>query len=207
MESMTDDIKKRDRGILTEADREYLRNPEEYSRQASHNREGKIRERLGRAFEDFPLLATELDDETLDELLDRESGFSKLNYPAMTKTTTHARETLVYPYIIKLLLKIYFSTRPNPIPRGAMIAPFERDIEHGLELYLNDNDLAADVDVSITVENIHGTETLLDDLRDRDEPLDGHERVEAIKRLSRAGYSTEEITDVVEEPDADSEET
>lgn len=198
--------------VLTPTQREVLRGEGEDDRTDAQRRAimARIRDRINATMTaDFPLLATELDGRAVADMIDADRALLEKEYPGVTKGTTHAEETLTFPYVIQFLLKIYFSTRSNPIPSGATIASFEGDIEHGVELYLNENNLAGDVDVSISVDNIRDTETLLDDLRDRDEPLDRHERVEAINRLSRAGYSTEEIADVVGGPDTDndSEET
>jgi len=46
----------RKRGVLSKADRNYLKNPEEYSRQASHERQRKIRERIEDAILDMSIL-------------------------------------------------------------------------------------------------------------------------------------------------------
>lgn len=51
----------RPRGVLSGADRGYLREPEDYSRQASHARQEAIRERVENAVLDFSLLFDELD--------------------------------------------------------------------------------------------------------------------------------------------------
>lgn len=60
--------KERPRGILTEADREFLRNSEEYSRQAAHARQNAILERTRNAILDFTLLWEQWDH---DERWDR----------------------------------------------------------------------------------------------------------------------------------------
>jgi hypothetical protein len=63
----------RPRGILSEADRRYLRNPEEYSKQAGYERRQAIIERVHEALHDFPLLVSELDKESRFEAFeDRE---------------------------------------------------------------------------------------------------------------------------------------
>lgn len=46
-----------DRGILSAADREYLREPDTFSRQATHQRENAINLRFKQALSDLPLLA------------------------------------------------------------------------------------------------------------------------------------------------------
>lgn len=57
----------RPRGILSEADREYLTNPEDRSRQARYKRQDAITERLTAALHDLPLLAAELPDSDVAE--------------------------------------------------------------------------------------------------------------------------------------------
>jgi hypothetical protein len=46
----------RDRGVLSPADRQFLRSPEEYTRQATHERENAIRERAWNSFLDGSVL-------------------------------------------------------------------------------------------------------------------------------------------------------
>lgn len=66
MLSENDDDRDRPRGILSGADREFLRNPDEYSRQATNEREHRIVERIRNALLDFRYLA---DPEFPDKLL------------------------------------------------------------------------------------------------------------------------------------------
>jgi len=63
----------RPRGTLSPADRGYLHNPDDYSRQASHEREGRIEERVRNAVLDFTLLFRHMNDEQLAEI------FAELN--------------------------------------------------------------------------------------------------------------------------------
>lgn len=63
----------RERGVLSVADRNYLRNPEEYSRQASHQREREIRKRTQNALLDFMLLLLHLDRDGRRQLLQFET--------------------------------------------------------------------------------------------------------------------------------------
>jgi len=60
----------RPRGALSPADRGYLCNPDDYSRQASHEREERIEERVRNALLDFTLLFRHLDDEQAEEIFD-----------------------------------------------------------------------------------------------------------------------------------------
>lgn len=57
----------RPRGILSPADRRYLENPDEYSKQAGYERRRAIVERLHEALHDMPLLVSDLDEESRAE--------------------------------------------------------------------------------------------------------------------------------------------
>lgn len=69
---MTDDD--RERGILTPADRDYLRNPDEYSRQASHQREQAIRKRTRDALLDSTVLFENLDEDLRKDIFGVDTG-------------------------------------------------------------------------------------------------------------------------------------
>lgn len=71
MESMSNDENRpegRPRGTLTEADREFLRNRKEYSRQAAHARQNAIVERTRNAILDFSLLFDHLTQEDWEDV-------------------------------------------------------------------------------------------------------------------------------------------
>ena len=62
----------RERGILTSADREFLRSdPDEYSRQARHARRDAIVERMRNAVLDFSILFEELDRDDFETIFSR----------------------------------------------------------------------------------------------------------------------------------------
>ena len=201
-----------ERGILTKADREYLRNPDEYSRQASYNREQAIRERLQRAFNDFPLLVKELDDSVLDDLLapefvteDDEEGNTVAGSEISSEATT-------LPYAVAFLIRAALATdRADPFPEAGVenaLSSFVRDTERGIEIWLNErHELTGSVDVAVSVGDLQRADTLVDELDDRDEPLTGFDRIETISQLSRAGYSSEEIAELVGEQSADESDT
>lgn len=72
---MTDGDTERGRGILSPADRDFLRSePEDYSRQARHAREQAIRERVRNALLDVPILVDHLGDDLLHDALTPEDG-------------------------------------------------------------------------------------------------------------------------------------
>lgn len=66
-ESMSEED--RGRGILTPADRAYLADPEQYSRQAQYNRNQAIRKRVGNALLDVPILVDGLSHDVWEEAL------------------------------------------------------------------------------------------------------------------------------------------
>lgn len=195
-----------ERGILTEADREYLRNPDGYSRQAAYNRNEKIRERLRRSLGDFPLLATTVDDSVLDDLLEPSLVWDELPDGTRVGGRSIASEAITLPYVITFLLRAHFATQSSDrpaLPGGAHLSSFANEVENGIQIWLNTHyDLTADVDVAISLENLQRPDAIAEELRDRDEPLTGYDRIETVSRLSRAGYSTEEIAELVgEQPD------
>lgn len=212
---MTQD--KFERGILTKADREYLRNPDEYSRQASYNREEKINERIERAFNDFPLLARELDDSVLEDLLAPERFSQELDDGTTEVGSRIPSENITLPFAVAFLIRASctgdnLAGSPEFGPEHAL-RPFTRNVERGIEIWLNEHhNLTGSVDVSVSVDELQRADTLADELADRDEPLTGIEWFETASQLARTGYSNEEILGLVGEPptetdpDEDSEE-
>jgi hypothetical protein len=197
---MTND--KFERGILTKADREYLRNPDEYSRQAAYNREQAIRERLQRAFRDFPLLVKALDDSALDDLLAPERERVELHDETTATESEISSEAITLPYAVAFLIRAALATdRHDPVPEVGVegaLSSFVLDAERGIEIWLNDrHELTGDVSVSVAVDDLQHADTLADDVAERDEPLTGYERIKTVSQLSRAGYSTEEIAELV----------
>ena len=210
MESMTED--KFERGILTKADREYLRNPDKYSRQASYNREEKIDQRIQRAFSDFPLLAKELDDSVLEGILKPDEDlveFTESGFELNPEPDKFPSELFTLPHTVAFLIRAALATgRRDPLPEVGVesaLSPFVRTVERGIEVWLNEHyNLTGSVNVSVTVDDLQRADTLVDELGEQDEPLTGFERIETISQLSRAGYSPEEISELVgERPDSD----
>jgi len=202
---------KQSRGILTEADRAYLRNPDDYSRQASYNREQAIRQRLQRAFSDFPLLVSELDDTVLDDLLGTEWTTEERDDGTTVHEGEISGEAVTLPYAVAFLIRAELATsRVDPVPEAGVessLSEFVRSTERGIEIWLGERyELTADVSVSITADDVQRSEALADDLVDQDEPLSGRERLETVAQLSRAGYTTEQIVELVGEPPDASEE-
>lgn len=72
----------RGRGILSPSDREYLRNPDNYSRQASYRRRDEIAERVWNSFLDGRLLFHELDEKERQRIFTGWSEFANTPDPS-----------------------------------------------------------------------------------------------------------------------------
>lgn len=71
------DGKERDRGVLSPADRKFLRSPKEYTRQATHEREQAIRERAWNGFLDGSVLLEHTTPDQRREIFDGWKDFSE----------------------------------------------------------------------------------------------------------------------------------
>lgn len=67
---MTSDPEESNRGIFTDADRDYLSAPDGYSRQAAHSRRRAIERRTENAMRDFWFLAHRAEDRTVERIAD-----------------------------------------------------------------------------------------------------------------------------------------
>jgi len=210
---MTDAYIERDRGILTEADRKYIKNPEEYSRQAAHQREEAIRGRVREAVRDFQILADDVDQRMYDELFGPERTVLEEDESGDLSGTGIPSERLSLPFGIELLIRLSLADQTNTRAQFYELAgierplePFLRNLERGIQLYLNNHEgLSAEIDVDINATEVEKIDRVAERLREQDEPLTGKERLETASQLGRAGYSTEEIVDLVGELDHDDE--
>jgi hypothetical protein len=71
------DREERDRGVLSPADRKFLRSPKEYTRQATHEREQAIRERAWNGFLDGSVLLEHTTPDQRREIFDGWKDFSE----------------------------------------------------------------------------------------------------------------------------------
>ena len=189
----------RGRGILTPADREFLRNPDEYSRQAAYNRNEAIKERVENSVLDFILLARELDTSVYEDLFSpkREAVDGGV-------MSTIPEGNLGVPFGVMFLIRVALADNLHERnPRFGVenaLSPFIGDVENGIDMFLNyHHALRGDVDVSVSVENLSTVDRYAEQLDERDEPVTGFERIEATSQLSRAGYSPEEIAELLGE--------
>lgn len=204
---MVKDSTGRDRGILTEADREFLSLSEDeqkkqYTAPARSQRRKAIRERIENALLDFPQLARQVDDDVLEDVFGPDRGEIDIDGETAVGSTISDGQVRGVPLGLMFLLRIAIADgwrEANPMfGVEAAIRPFIDDVEAAVELWLNyHHGLTADVSVNLTVDDLQRADELADELEARDEPLTGIERIEATSELSRAGYSTDEILDLV----------
>lgn len=209
---MTKEYVERDRGILTEADRKYIKNLGEFSRQAAHQREEAIRGRVREAVRDFQLLADEMDQRVYDELYGPKREVIEDESGNPVGSTDIPGDRISLPYGVEFLIRLSLADETDMRPQFYELAgierplePFLRNLERGIQLYLNNHEgLSAEIDVDINATEVEKIDRVAERLREQDEPLTGKERLETASQLGRAGYSTEEIVELVgERPDSD----
>jgi hypothetical protein len=151
------DQDERPRGVLSPADRAYLRNPDEFSRQASHARAQKIQERLYNAILDFGILSEELDSEGRRRLLTDEFDWYDIDYSL--------------PYMIAFAHNLIADEYDNPPlqqetdPYGHKNRFFEIRLQDALEeAYLEHDLLVKDIELSVESEEVPGIEEIEDRL-------------------------------------------
>jgi hypothetical protein len=208
---MTDEYDERDRGVLTEADRKYLKNPDDYSRQASYQREDAIRNRIRNAVLDFQMLATDVDQRVYDELFGAERfGYENDDGDSVAGTNIPG-DQLSIPFGVEFLIRLSLSDQtrfnhPTGLDRGfhelfsveRPLEPFVRDVEKGIQQFLNHHKkLTAEIEVNIESRHVKRINRLADELEARDEPVSGREAVDMAARLGRAGFSREEINELL----------
>lgn len=162
---------------------------EEYSNQMISYHRHEILERVRGAILDFRLLSTELDDEVLEDVF---------GPPRHGEEVPYGRAGI--PYGIAFLIRVTLAAhhRQPEVGIGPMLTPFTDEVERGIEIYLqSQHQLTADIDVTVSPENVQPIDDYWDGLAERSVPIRGRERVEAIRRLSRAGYTTEGILEII----------
>lgn len=141
----------RPRGILSKADRRYLNNPDEYSKQAGYERRRAITERVHETLHDFPLLVSQLDEEL------RAEAFEDGDLEHKDHTINVLSSAFAFLY-----LGITDTVEPADLAKDA----FENAVENGMKkAFYRRGESVRNVTVDITVE----TGPSLEELRDRDE--------------------------------------
>lgn len=161
---MTGD-EKRGRGIFSPADRQFIANPEEYSRQATHERERAIRDRLYNAIFDFALLA-DLDPSRRSELL-RYDQLESATQPDVDDWPTGRPDEVdikagmenMLVFAHHVLSDLGAGAEPNQsgAPEGHKSRTFERKLRSALRrAYREDNLALQDLNLEIESDEIPG---------------------------------------------------
>lgn len=169
-------IEDRPRGILSPADREYLKHPEEYSDQAAYERRQAIVTRVHEAFHDFPLLVSRLEEER------RREAFGDRDLENKDHTINVLSSAFAFLY-----LGITDTVGPEELAKDA----FEDLIGDGVRnAYLQRGVSVDDVTVTIEVD----TGPTIEELKEEENP-----DTETLFQLFRAGeVSLEEMEEYVE---------
>jgi hypothetical protein len=201
----------RERGVITDADRAYLRRSEaerkeNYSRTALYQRQKHIYNRTENAVLDIPILARHGDDELYRYLFSSEVDDGR------KKTADTARTQRAYSDVAVFLIRGVLADEPErPIETTddleAVLRPMMDEIETGIEEWLNrERDRTAAFELTPSIETVQTINGLVEELELRRSSLDAEERIENAKILERAGYDDAEITALIgEEPDGDDE--
>jgi hypothetical protein len=201
----------RDRGILSQLDRDFLKNPDEFDSRRTWQRKKEINNRVENAVYDFNRLVSEYDEELLAEVFAPEQN-RETDEDGDEVVTGEIKTVSSYtPYGVAFLIRASLAAKPGgygpDVSVEASLSPFLRNVKRGVEIWLNEqHNLTADVSVSFNVENVESVDNLADELRERDDRVTGRERIEAISELSRAGYSTDEIVEILGPAKTDDEE-
>ena len=199
----------RGRGIVTPADRDYLRLSEEereekYSQSARIQRRNAIADRVENALLDFPLLAKRLDDKTVDDVFGADRTTFEFDGEVIDGTEIPKTQYGV-TFALWFLLRVDRATKLNLSPvqvRGGAIeavSPFIERVERGVELWLNSHDLTGKVDLDLRISQLQRADELAERLEAAEEPLSAFDRIRVASQLGRAGYSDEEIANILGE--------
>lgn len=192
--SNTDDD--RDRGILSPVDREYLRDPDEFSRQGGYQRRDAIRTRVEEAFFDFRLLLDQLDDEAIKDVFAAEERHPEPDETMVEPKLVRATASDVIAFLARISLLTDANVKPA-FDVEAAFEPFTGEVGDGIETVLaKEHGLTADIEVTAEASDVRSTDDLADELRARDD-ITGAERFEKAAELSRAGYSDDEIENIL----------
>lgn len=151
---MTDD-RDRPRGILSSADRQYLRNPDEYSRQAAHERKKAIRERVWNTVLDFGLLS-ELSRDRRQSIL-RSNDPEKSEGKPVSHFDLEASLAWMLAFAHQLSTDLGVPVEPNPPHDELKSRTFEIALEEGLgRAYTEDSLVVEDVTLRVDAQHVPG---------------------------------------------------
>jgi|APHM01.1.fsa_nt_gi hypothetical protein len=208
------EIDERKRGILTTADRTYLRADEDerleiHERPGLYQREDAIRERTRNSVLDVPLLATCADTEVYADVFESDvredsDGFdTEIAIPR----TQHALSSLIVFFI--RAVRADEPTRPveSIDDMTTVLGPVISEIEDGIEEWLNQHrDITADFELSVSVSKLQTIDALIEELKLMRTSLPPDEWFSTAQVLERAGYDDDEITALIGESPEDDDE-
>ena len=149
----------RDRGVLSPADRQFLRSPEEYSRQATHEREKAIRERVWNAILDFELLAN-MPPEQRQRVLASDDPYDEQHKPA-SHMEFEVGLTWMIAFAHQLATDLGTPVEPLPPDNTYKSRDFERRLQDGLErAYVEENLVLEDLTLQIDAQKVPGLNTI-----------------------------------------------
>lgn len=149
----------RDRGVLSPADRQFLRSPEEYSRQATHEREKAIRERVWNAILDFELLAN-MPPEQRQRVLASDDPYDEQHKPA-SHMEFEVGLTWMIAFAHQLATDLGTPVEPLPPDNTYKSRDFEIRLQDGLErAYVEENLVLEDLTLQIDAQKVPGLNTI-----------------------------------------------
>jgi len=198
----------RGRGILTSADRAYIRasDPQrqaEYSRVARNQRWRYIRNRVENAVYDMGLLSKDGGKRLYTFLFAEEIPDARRASAETDRTRAQLPEFAVF-FIRSVLAGEPDRPLNSPNDLAAVLRPVLDELEKGVEHWLNrQHEMRSDVETEVTVEKLQTIEGFIDELQIQ-RTVPPEEYFEAAATLSRAGYDDDEITPILgPEPDPD----
>jgi len=149
----------RGRGILSAADRRFLRSPGGYSRQATHEREKEIRKRVWNAILDFELLAN-MPPEQRHGILASDDPYVEQHKPA-----SHMEFEVGLSWMIafahQLATDLGTPVEPFPPDNTYKSRDFEIRLQEGLErAYVEENLVVEDLTLQIDAQKVPGLNTI-----------------------------------------------
>jgi len=165
---MTDSDRKR--GVLSQADRDWLQNPDEYSRQAGYQRKRKVRQRLHNAILDFGLV-TELDPERRREIFELEDVAAEGDGD---KTDMRIGLEVMLTFIHQLVVDDGADVEKIPGVPGHKSRSFERSLRNALEHAYLEHDLVLEqLHLEVESREVPGVADVKDRVS-RGAPVDAH---------------------------------
>jgi len=201
----------RGRGILTSADRAYIRasDPQreaEYSRVARNQRWRYIRDRVENAVYDMGLLSKDGGKRLYTFLFAEEIPDARRASAETDRTRAQLPEFAVF-FIRSVLAGEPDRPLNSPNDLAAVLRPVLDELEKGVEHWLNrQHEMRSDVETEVTVEKLQTIEGFIDELQLRG-TVPPEEYFETAAVLERAGLDYDEINALIgEDPDGDDDE-